>query len=382
MWSCRPICPASLLPPQLFWSKLGIQTPPPIEHVLEHLRSIPSDTLERWSFPESRESAFQRVFEYLADRVDRLPQQQLQLLQDTACVPVSNQMVRPSRLFFHLSEQLAPFLFEVPREFGAYDELFRTLGVRDKTDHAQCLVELLAELREEFNGAALNASEIRTTIQILHHLSDSFSESTHVYQSIMLPTSASTLEAASGLYHNDAHWIMSRVDVASLRFTHPLLPLHLAARFGVQQLSDAVVERLDVSLEPGEIVFADVDRWNALLQSSAFADGIVRCTVHHHGVSSTELDGMALDAESIATTLSRYSVRVVQNIPTRFFLLPRKNLVEIFGDMADRASEVGITLTSSSGRSSGGSQFFVEPKTHTIYLAQWAEYVRPEDILA
>ena len=159
VWCSRPICPAALLPPQLFWSKLGIKTPPPIEHVLEHLRSIPSDVLERWSFPQSREAAFQRVFEYLADRVDRLPQQQLQQLQNTACVPVSNHMVRPSRLFFHLSDELAPFLFEVPREFGVYDELFRTLGVRDKTDHARYLVELLAELREEFSGAALNASD-------------------------------------------------------------------------------------------------------------------------------------------------------------------------------------------------------------------------------
>jgi hypothetical protein len=246
VWSARPICPAELLPPQIFWTKLKVQTPPVVEHVLDHLSALTPDVLERWAFPQSRQKAFDRIFEYLTDRLEQLP---LPRLQATACIPVANTMVKPSRLFFHLSDELAPFLFEVPRHFGAYDKLFRAMGVREATDDAEALMSRLAELRQEFDGEPLNASEMRTAIRILQRLSDSVKEEqwqlSWQLSDVPLPTAISTLEPAAALFFNDAPWILERIDSSSMRATHTLLPLHLASRFGVPKLSEVVVESVD-----------------------------------------------------------------------------------------------------------------------------------------
>ena len=53
-------------------------------------------------------------------------------LRETALVPVGRALVRASRLYFRMgSEQnLAPFMFEVPRAFGGHDKLLRALGAK------------------------------------------------------------------------------------------------------------------------------------------------------------------------------------------------------------------------------------------------------------
>jgi hypothetical protein len=352
VWSARPICPAELLPPQIFWTKLKIQTPPVVEHVLDHLSSLTPDVLERWAFPQSRQKAFDRIFEYLTDRLEDLP---LPRLQATACIPVANTMVKPSRLFFHLSDELAPFLFEVPRCFGAYDKLFRAMGVREATDDAEALMSLLSELRQEFDGEPLNAGEMRTAIRILQRLSDSVKEEqwqlSWQLSDVPLPTAISTLEPAASLFFNDAPWILERIDSSSMRATHTLLPLHLASRFGVPKLSEVVVESADQTFEPTAVSCADAERWTRLLSSPDFADGVARVGRNH---------GVILEVPEVCRLLSPYQVRVVESIRTRF--------------------------THTSGRDvtqqGHGSQVFVDTAESVIYLADWPEYVRGEDLLA
>jgi hypothetical protein len=43
---------------------------------------------------------------------------------------VANRLVKASRLYFRLTQDLSPFMFEVPRAFGAYDKLFKELGTK------------------------------------------------------------------------------------------------------------------------------------------------------------------------------------------------------------------------------------------------------------
>ena len=47
----------------------------------------------------------------------------LRAASDLPCVPVGNRLVKASRLYFRLAEDLSPFMFEVPRVFGAYDKV-------------------------------------------------------------------------------------------------------------------------------------------------------------------------------------------------------------------------------------------------------------------
>jgi hypothetical protein len=51
LWTVAPVVPPHLVPPQMMWSSLGLQTPPPLELVLAHLRRLLSRgtaLLDRW----------------------------------------------------------------------------------------------------------------------------------------------------------------------------------------------------------------------------------------------------------------------------------------------------------------------------------------------
>lgn len=49
-----------------------------------------------------------------------------------AVVPVGNRLVKASRLFFRLNEDLSPFMFEVPRAFGGFENLLKALGTTEQ----------------------------------------------------------------------------------------------------------------------------------------------------------------------------------------------------------------------------------------------------------
>ena len=196
VWTKQPVCPVEFLPPQPFWSRLRIQTPPSVEAVVAHIAAIPHDVLERWAFAESQEKTFGRIFEFLEDRLDELP---LPQLKELACVPVCNNLVKPSRLFFHLPYELAPFLFEVPRGYGIHDKLFRAIGVRETSSDATPLLSLLKDLGAEFAGRQLNPSESATVRRTLQMLADT-SESTFDIQSsheIFVPAADHTLRCVT-----------------------------------------------------------------------------------------------------------------------------------------------------------------------------------------
>jgi hypothetical protein len=42
-------------------------------------------------------------------------------------VPIGGRLVKASRLFLRLGDDLAPFMFELPRAFGACDRVFKAI---------------------------------------------------------------------------------------------------------------------------------------------------------------------------------------------------------------------------------------------------------------
>jgi len=83
------------------------------------------------------------LFAYLEERWDQISPAVQQSLRDTPCIPVgAHTLVKASRVYFRFGrESLAPFMFEVPRAFGAHDKLLRALGAK------QVLVEEILILR-------------------------------------------------------------------------------------------------------------------------------------------------------------------------------------------------------------------------------------------
>ncbi|CAM9507670.1 unnamed protein product, partial [Hapterophycus canaliculatus] len=68
------------------------------------------------------------MFEFLDENWPKLSPGVTEGLKDRPLVPVGARLIKASRLFFRLKENLSPFMFEVPRAFGAFDSLFKNLG--------------------------------------------------------------------------------------------------------------------------------------------------------------------------------------------------------------------------------------------------------------
>lgn len=79
---------------------------------------------------------------------------------------MGSRLVRADRIYFRLSENLAPFVFEVPRCFGSYEELLKQLGTKE-TASAHDLIKLVHELRAECGTASLNPNEMSAVVKIL-----------------------------------------------------------------------------------------------------------------------------------------------------------------------------------------------------------------------
>ena len=193
VWTVVPVLLPTHVPPQLAWSALGIVSPPSKERVVQHLVNLCSDTgdggggngpvnagggggcvLDRWVFAEPPVAVFQSLFQYLQEQWVSLPPATQALLKDLPCVPVGNSLVRPTRLFFRLAhaQDLAPFLFEVPRAFGAYDRLLRDgMGVR-AAPAVQDYARLLAELKQECGESPLNPNELEAVVKVVCLLAD------------------------------------------------------------------------------------------------------------------------------------------------------------------------------------------------------------------
>ena len=194
VWTVLPVLLPTHVPAQLSWSALGIASPPRTEKVVQHLVNLCSDmgdggggatdssssgggggggcVLDRWVFAEPPTAVFQSLFQYLQEHWVALPPATQVMLKDLPCIPVGNRLVRPSRLFFRLAQDLAPFLFEVPRAFGAYDRLLRDgLGVR-AVPAVQDYARLLAELRQECGESPLNPNELEACVKVVCLLAD------------------------------------------------------------------------------------------------------------------------------------------------------------------------------------------------------------------
>jgi hypothetical protein len=134
---------------------------------VENIAAITPTVLDGWPLPSSTvEQTFHRMFEFLTDRWDRIPAQLVRSLQQIPCVPIGHAMVPVSRVFLRLAAPLAPWLFELPREYAIHDALFQKLGVRSLPDTA-ILQEIIQSIAAERRGCSLDPSELHAFIRVL-----------------------------------------------------------------------------------------------------------------------------------------------------------------------------------------------------------------------
>ncbi|CAM9608936.1 unnamed protein product, partial [Ectocarpus sp. 12 AP-2014] len=241
---------------QLFWSLLKIQSPPPLEVVLRHLKIITDrhSQLDRWRYPQTPVKVFQSIFEFLDENWSKLSPGVTKGLKDRPLVPVGARLIKAGRLFFRLKENLSPFMFEVPRAFGAFDSLFNNLGTTQAPTASDYAV-FLKELAGECGSQALNPNELGAVLKVLSLLATelevdaTYELSTDIY----VPDENSELVPWGLCLHNDSPSLAGRVDPSRLRCLHPRVSLEDCRRLRIPSVSQVVKEELELGFQP-EIV--------------------------------------------------------------------------------------------------------------------------------
>lgn len=307
-----PVMPETITPPQVMFSSLGIVSPPTIPTVLDQVRLLTEDesALDRWSYKHGTiEEVFADLFSFLQENFRRLARPVQAGLRDLPLVPVGTTLVRANRLFFRLNKDLSPFFYEVPRAFGAYDELLRNLGVRESPQSNDYALSL-AELKREIGVGMLNVNELNSAIDVVSLIADEESMGKSLKSDVKYaPDSFGKLVNVTELLQNDCPWLINsgRLDLNRVFLVHPKLSRDLCEKLGIQRLSECITEVLEESF-----VLTESERDVKLIQIEANLRSA-------EFISTVEgLTDMAL--RSFARNLEDISVRRVKSLRTCFIL--------------------------------------------------------------
>ena len=201
-------------------------------------------------------------------------------------VPVQSTTVRADRLFFNGldgGQDLAPFLYPVPRKFGAYEELLKRLGARERPALQDYIAFLQSLHQETGSEQPLNPNEVAAVLRVVHIVvrSDELDEreSRKLIASLFVPDDRSCLVPASQCLLMDDTWTASRVDMrkVNLKYVHPALGRDACKKLGIPSLSSRAVvrEELCSAVEAeGESERALGARVQELVRSEGFVDSL------------------------------------------------------------------------------------------------------------
>ena len=397
VWTVMPTLPPWAVPPQMFFSKLHVTSPPKYNDVLRHLLNITSVPMDKWSqftqvkvetdqhvfsarerergrkrerkedsdseddedvFDSSSESdgaggetsvlhsldtpligkpidVFQSLFRYLDELWEKLPEREHNRLSSMAIVPVGNRYVKPYRLYFQLSENLSPFMFQVPRAFGNMESFLCKLGTKEEPTLEDYL-KFLHELKEECGDECLNVNELAAVIHVVDLISNEVKNNRSVRSAIkkmklLVPNEETRLIPSLQCVYNDSPLISSRIDHSKVTFASPQMPFSLCDRVGIRRLSSVLSERMILSPQDN-LPLADIhiqyeiDRMNQLLCSSEFVSGLLRIYEDHIGRKQDYTMARRIpNRSSLEKLLAKITVKATSSIRTRVLYNPNRS---------------------------------------------------------
>ncbi|KAG5176706.1 hypothetical protein JKP88DRAFT_265343 [Tribonema minus] len=339
-YTVLPVLADGAAPPQMFWSRLRVVSPPPLESVLAHLHNIAQpNALDQWDYKDPPSKVFRSLYAFIEEEWPKLTDYAKKELQAAPLVPVRGRMVKASRLFFRLrGEDLAPYLYEVPRAFGAFDRLFRQLGTT-MTPTAQDYVTLLQELRAECGRQALNPNEVGAVLKVLRLLAaevetsgpQALHEATSTGSLYVVDDTSRLVPRLATLY-NDAQWLRGRINRARVSLVHPKVTMETCKALGIACASAMIHEQLELGFNPepfaGDPTSADAfDKdpiaaaaaLTATLNSQEFAAAVVtlrRSLAPGGGAGGSS--GAADPMDAMMARLGGVTVMLVKVLRTRF----------------------------------------------------------------
>jgi len=382
-WTALPVLPAVQSPPVVLHAQMGLVSPPSVVVVMDHVQRIASVPLEQWDRVLNADQAavggngrleptkvFLELFAYLDTHWAELSPAQQTVLRRLPLVPIGGALTRASRLYFRLDQNLSPFLFEVPRLFGAYDALFRRLGTNDlptRRDYLNLLYELYVELNatesasahqvesaaasrsDAMAGGTLNCNELSAVVKVLHLLVDSDNADESAQEAsampsrsassgasnaqpllVYVPNESARLVPAYSCVFSDSSLLSARISHRKLHVVNAVISARLARKAGVRALTDAVEERLQtlVNIDQSNELQAALtpeqcQRVQELLHAEEFSRAVIRLYEDQISRSHAYTQHAQLPSlSSLHGLLRTYSVQFCMSLRTRLVLQP------------------------------------------------------------
>lgn len=311
-FTVMPVLEKDVSPPQIYFSSLGISSSPSLEILLRHFKNlIESAPLDRWNCEEKYPvmHTFASVFTALQEKWKDVSPAVKTALRDLAILPIGHSLVKPGRLFFRLSEDLSPFMHEIPRCFGPHETFLKQIGVKESPSRADYL-QFLTELKAEAGEHALNPNELRAVLAIVQlamaprhteapdpsHVSQTASE-----ERLYVPDEHSVLRLSLLCLVDDDDWLRERAE-------------QRIAEMGFYFLHSALATSLSTNVLSGSReALAGTDSMGSLLRIPRLSDIVVevlaRESVSEDGVD----DDYTVTYEADASMLQRRFVCPIFN---------------------------------------------------------------------
>ncbi|CAI5714235.1 unnamed protein product [Hyaloperonospora brassicae] len=333
VYTTMPILANVALPPRVLFSRLCIKSPPPQDQVVSHLLSITQSNCAtssgslNWQFFMPVEKVFQAIFGFLQENWDKLGSETQERLTAAVVIPVGSTLVKGSRLFFHLGENLAPLLYEVPRMFGAYDALFRRMGSKESPT-VDDYIRLLSDLNVECCGLPLNLNELIAAARSVDLLVAAMNDSNRRLsidekKSIFLPSGNAVMRSMLAMAYNDSAALCSSIDLTQLPVVHPRISTRCCKILGVPGATTVVTEELAGGENMIEMLVSDdIAHFTSVLASQPFADGLrTIITTQQQKASLYDAFGFVPDFEDLnlrILSLATFEVKCVTKLRSRF----------------------------------------------------------------
>jgi len=243
----------------------------------------------------------------------------------------SKTFAKPHQASFDMweTDEIRPFFFKVPYDYGDFKPLFLALGVSESPTVDQ-YVQVLDEMHKLTKGQKLTPNQILLSYKAVKGLFLSLelrSESNikTTFDSLSLLDENGCMCESTNLIFNDAPWLYDRVRSHQLRFLVNLkecglkdspekLLAQLPSKYQPKMLSTCVKEVLSKNREISPATVELAAKLQERLRSDAFLEAIKRLAHHQAQKSGQKLDIQAL--YSGLDSLSVTNVHVVEKIGT------------------------------------------------------------------
>ena len=132
---------------------LGIKSVPQPSQVVKHLLKCSQDDIE----------PAPNVYDWLTEWLEDIPDRDLRLLQDSACLYMGGQYLRPDQVFWR-HDFGSGFRFQLDPKMKSYSELLQAVGVKEEPDHDDAL-KVLKEISQKMGNDRLESNDKSAVLQ-------------------------------------------------------------------------------------------------------------------------------------------------------------------------------------------------------------------------